>query len=83
MAGVQEIQELKRVAEMRSQLRTVSEAGVGGGLSGAEPRRGGGQWSSQASHQSLELRTPRGAAFVSPSWLRSSPDVPTTSQKPR
>lgn len=41
MAGVQEIQELKRVAEMRSQLRTVSEAGVGGGLSGAEPRRGG------------------------------------------
>lgn len=42
MAGVQEIQELKRVAEMRSQLRTVSEAGVGGGLSGAEPRRGGG-----------------------------------------
>lgn len=44
MAGVQEIQELKRVAEMRSQLRTVSEAGVGGGLSGAEPRRGGGGW---------------------------------------
>lgn len=36
VAGVPEIQELKRAAELRSKLRTVSEAGVGAGLSGVE-----------------------------------------------
>ena len=78
MAGVTEIQELKRAAELRSKLRTVSEAGVGEGLSGAEQGVGGG-----ASHRSLQLRPPWGSAFVSPSWLRSSPDVPIISQRPR
>lgn len=34
MAGMPEVQELKRAAELRSQLRTVSEAGPG--ASGAE-----------------------------------------------
>lgn len=34
MAGVPEIQELQRASELRSQLRTVSEAGPGGAGAG-------------------------------------------------
>lgn len=48
VAGMTEMQELKKVTELRSRLRAVSEAGVGGCKS-----RAGGPWSSGAAVTTL------------------------------
>lgn len=80
MAGMPEMQELKRVTELRSKLRAVSEAG---GWVDCQAQSWVGGVRLPPAPQAEDPLGGLPFVFLSSSWLRPSPDMPTISQRPR